>query len=380
MKKLFKNICFLLLIFNCSIQNKEEGINNFKNHFQDYAKSNKNIQNASILIHSDKYGIHYEDSIDKEGFNQKYHIASIGKVFTNVLIHKAIISKKISLDDNILKYLSKDLIGNLYIYENENYSNQVTIKMLLDHTSGVADYFEGDSTQSGLKEILSNPDYFWNPSEILNFTKKHFSSKSKPGSQFYYSDTGYILLGLILEKTYKDSFESILAKNILNPLKMNDTNVHLRSLPINKSDKEISKMFLGDVDVTKFKSVSMDWAGGGIVSTNQDLFKFQKALWNGDLIPLDVVNSWKGNNKFHEGIYYGTGLMTVRFGDMLFIMKGTPDLYGHSGLLSTLMFYSPDYDLHIISNFGSTDSVSKSFEMMFFLMRDMKDIVSLQAN
>ena len=81
-----------------------------------------------------------------------------------------------------------------------------------------------------------------------------------------------------------------------------------------------------------------------------------------------------------DGIYYGLGLMTVRFGDMSFLMPKTPDLHGHSGLLSTLLFYSPDYDSYVIANLGSTEDVGDSFEMMFWIMQYLKEIKKIKES
>ena len=113
-------------------------------------------------------------------------------------------------------------------------------------------------------------------------------------------------------------------------------------------------------------------------STTEDLLLFHQALIEGKLIQKKTYLSLAGNHKFMDGIYYGQGLMTVRFGDMSFLMPGTPDLHGHSGLLSTLLFYSPDYDSHIIVNLGSTEDVGDSFELMFWIMQDLKQMYSLK--
>ncbi|HNO21452.1 MAG TPA: hypothetical protein PKK94_00620, partial [Leptospiraceae bacterium] len=87
-----------------------------------------------------------------------------------------------------------------------------------------------------------------------------------------------------------------------------------------------------------------------------------------------TVSELSGNFEFHKGIYYGNGYMRVKFGDMLFLMAGTPELYGHSGILSTHMFYSPKYDTHIIMNLGSSDAIDKSFELLFRIMLALRNL------
>ncbi len=356
--------------------------------FLDAAKGKKNIQSANLLIHSDKLKLHITKSYGtfvRDGksilttTDQPFHVASVGKMFTSALVFLAIEKNKITLETPIITILNREYLKGLYEMNGMDYSEKVTIRQLLNHTSGVADYFEStdskkEPTKTVLEEISKDPSRFWTPDDLIEFTRTNQKAVGKPGEKFLYSDTGYVLLGKILEKIYQKNFETILAEQILIPLHMDSTYMHLRSLPKNPKQLELSPMFLENEDVTGYKSISADWAGGGIVSTTEDLLLFQKALVTGKLVSLSNYQKMVGTYRFMDGIEYGLGLMTVRYGDMLFLMAGTPELYGHSGLLSTLCFYTPEYDAYIIANFGSTKAVDSAFEMMFHLMRILKDI------
>lgn len=105
---------------------------------------------------------------------------------------------------------------------------------------------------------------------------------------------------------------------------MKNSYMYLRSEPSDKSKLPISTMMLGNTDVTNFKSISADWAGGGIISTTEDLFLFQDAFIKGKLVSNNTYLSMIGKNKFMDGIYYGYGLMTVRFKDMSFLFHKLP--------------------------------------------------------
>jgi D-alanyl-D-alanine carboxypeptidase len=212
----------------------------------------------------------------------------------------------------------------------------------------------------------------------LDFTRKNQKAIGHAGDKFHYSDTGYILLGLVIEKVTGKKFEIVLQEKILKPLGMKKTYMHLRSEPLDKSNTPISTMMLGDTNVTNYKSVSADWTGGGMISTTEDLLLFHKALVNGKLITNNTYRSMVGKNELMSGLYYGFGYITTRFNDMSFLMPKTPELYGHSGLLSTLMYYCPEYDSYIIANLGSTDDVDRSYEMMFWIMQDIKEIKNLK--
>jgi D-alanyl-D-alanine carboxypeptidase len=377
----------LFFLIHCNITSVKEGEAKIVERFEKTFKSSKYSKAATLLVHSDSIKIHLkssagflEDQKSKVIPDQPFHTASIGKLFTSVLIHQLIESGKLSLNDSVQKILGTDILKNLFVYEGTDYSEKVTISHLLAHTSGVDDYFDSvdKKNKSVIDEITTNPDKFWTPIDLVNFTRTNQKAIAPPGAKFHYSDTGYILLGMVIEKITTKKLEVVLQEKIFTPLAMKNTYMYLRSEPSDKMKLPVSTMMLRDKNVTGFKSLSADWAGGGLISTTEDLLLFHKALINGKLITKTTYLSLVGKNKFMDGIYYGQGLMTVRFGDMSFLMPNTPDLHGHSGLLSTLLFYSPDYDSHIIINLGSTEDVGDSFELMFWIMQDLKQMYNLK--
>lgn len=386
-KKIFSFSLIVLFQF-CSIQTKEEGIKKIEDQFQKIFGEMKYSKSANLLVHSDKLKINLHKSIgfiDSENKipaqpNQAFHTASIGKTFTSSLIFQLIEEKKINLNDKINKFLDEKILKDLFVFEGKDYSSEVSIDNLLTHKSGINDYLESSSNNpnSMLNKIISEPNHFWTPEEILNYTRKNLKAVSKPNEKFFYSDTGYILLGLILEKIEKKPFEEILKIRILKPFQLNQTYMYFRSEPIEKKTNPVSRMFLGEKDVTGFKSISMDWAGGGLISTTEDLFKFQKALVDGKIISKENLKSMEGNEHFHAMIYYGKGLMSLKLNEVSFLIPKLPILYGHSGLLSTLMFYIPEYDTYIITNFGSTSDIEKSFEMLVWITLTLKEMNQLK--
>lgn len=382
-------IACILVLLHCGFHSVKEAQTKMEERFQKTVKTAKHAKVGTILVHSDKLDFHLESSagVLKTGnanvaaiSHQPFHIASIGKIFTTVLVFQLIESRKLSLNDSVQKILGKELLRNLFVVEGKDYSDQVNIDHLLMHTSGIEDYFESvdQRNPSVLDEIKRDPNRFWKPNDLLDFTRTKQKAISIPGKEFHYSDTGFILLGLVIEKITRKSFETVLHEKIFNPLGMKNSYIHLRSEPTNKSKLPISTMMLEDLDVTNFKSISADWAGGGIISTTEDLWKFQKALLAGKLISKTSYESLKGSNKFMDGIRYGKGFMTVKFGEMSFFIPSAPDLHGHSGLLGTLLFYCPEYDAHIILNLGSTADVGDSFELLFWILNDLEQVQKLQ--
>jgi len=328
-----------------------------------------------VLVKSDKLGVDYQYPTGEE--SRPYHLASIGKVFTATLAFILIERGQLSLEDKINKYLSQEQLDKLFVFEGVDYQHQVTVRDLIGHMSGVADYFD-DPVSSGLhfpKEVISNPQTRWTPAMLLDFSRLKQKAVGKPGTIYHYSDTGYVLLGLLIEAITGKPFHQSLQEEFFIPLGMNDTYLMFYGEPLNKPSKPIQKFWLNGTETSTFTSVSCDWAGGGIVSTTTDLLKFQKALREGRLVqPSTVQLMTVCPNKFQPGIYYGLGMMEIHFEDFFFLLKGFPRVTGHIGVLATHMFYDELTETHIIMNFGNTAHMTASFKALIEILKDIKSI------
>jgi len=318
-----------------------------------------------IKVFSQKLNLDY--SFPSDSTNQPYHTASIGKVFTATLVQMLAEKRLLSVKDLIHPFFSTIELERLFVFQNVDYTQQVTIEHLLGHTSGIADYFEG-STVSGklfLDDVLSTPQFHWTPQKLIDFTRDHQAAVGIPGKIFNYSDTGYILLGLIIEKITGKSFAKNLEDEIFRPLEMGDSYLMFYSEPMNAPKKNIEKIWINDVEVSGFESLSCDWSGGGIVSTTADLLKFNQALRGGKLVQNSVLDTMDAcHHKFRPGIYYGLGMMEIRFKEFFFLLGHLPKIKGHIGILSTHLFYDSTRDAHIIMNFGSTTRMVESFKAL----------------
>lgn len=350
-----------------------------KRHFDKYFNKihQKNAQSSiQILIDSKKLDFQYNYS--SEDSNQPFHIASIGKMFTATLIMILIERNSLSLHDPISNYFTNIELENLFIFKDKDYMKEVTVEQLLAHTSGIGDYFE-DPVNLGSpmsKLIVSESEKKWTPYELVEFTRKRQKAAGIPGKVFHYSDTGYILLGLIIEKVSGKPFHENLHDEIFTPLGMQDSYMLFYSEPKNPLQK-FQKIWLNGTDVTDFQSLSVDWSGGGIISTPNDLLSFNRAFREGRLFHEEKIQFMeKFKHKFRTGIHYGTGLMEIRFEEFFFLLKGLPRLRGHIGVLSTHLFYDPSTETHIIMNFGSSKLMVQSFKALIEIIRQLKRVKS----
>lgn len=326
-----------------------------------------------VLVRSEPLGIDYHYPSGKK--EQPYHLASIGKVFTATLVFLLIERGLIHLEDHVCRHLPPELLDDLFIFEGMDYREEVTVKDLIGHTSGIADYFE-DPAASGLvfsKEVIAHPDTIWTPEMLLDFSRKNQKAFCRPGACFHYSDTGYVLLGFLIEGITGKPFHTSLEEEFFGPLHMDDSYLMFRSEPKNQPKEPIQRLWLNGTEASTFASVSCDWAGGGIVSTTSDLHKFQKALREGLLVQRSTLDKMmECDHKFQPGIYYGLGMMEIHFEDFFFLLKGFPRVTGHIGILATHMFYEEQTKTHIVMNFGNTAHMTASFKALIEILKNIK--------
>jgi D-alanyl-D-alanine carboxypeptidase len=310
-----------------------------------------------------KLNINYEYSSTTS--QQKFHSASVGKLMTSVLIFQAIEEDRLSLDAKIADYLHSDVLDDLYFYQGVDYRNQVTVRHLLAHTSGINDYFESKTIDGSvfIDEVIQYPDKLWKPLDLIRFTQKKQKCKSKPGEKFLYSDTGFILLGLLIEKVHDEPFHKVLDDKIFVPCDMKNSGLCFYSDGFDPN--QLAPLFVGKIDVHTFKSLSCDFSGGGLWTTTEDLLKFLDHLQNFRLISETSVNMMTAfNQKFRQGIMYGLGMMQLRFEQFFFMLKSLPRLQGHLGITGVHAWIDPQSRATYVMNVGSMQDMARSFQLL----------------
>lgn len=292
-----------------------------------------------------------------------YHSASIGKTFNAVVFGMLVDEGKVSFEDKIAKWLSPDVLHNLFVVEGVDFSKEVTIRQLLTHTSGVADWFEGETFQGPtmIEVLRSNQDQRFTPMDLLVFTRDNQKTIGKPGEQFYYSDTGYVLLGMILEVVEGKSYDEILNERLFDPLGMQES--YLMFSKRGEGRPDILGLYLDGLDISEKAALSCDWAGGGVVTTMDDLLKFMVGFTEGRLLKSETQNTLlQFEQKYDKGIKYGMGMMQFDFSEMSILLSGFGSVYGGVGATGTYMLYDEVNKLYFIGNYGSTQFMEKSIE------------------
>lgn len=334
-------------------------------------EKDKTLSSALLTIYSNKTGYFEQFAVGTKNqyselpvqIDSRYHSASIGKTMCATVFGILSDEGKINLNDKISSWLDDDILKGLFVVDGTDYSDQVTLKHLLSHTSGIGDYFEGPvkSGKPMLEIISSNPDLLFTPEELIAFTRENQMPVGKPGQQFYYSDTGYILLGFILEAIEEKPYSAILEDRIFQPLGMTESYFMF----YNDKPTDIIGIYMNEIDFSNKNALSIDWAGGGVVTTMNDLLTFMMALENGTILSDDVYSQMTDfSNIYTKGIYYGMGMMYFDFSELSLLLKlsSMTDVYGGVGATGTYMLYDKEKDTYFIANFGSLDYGEKGLE------------------
>ncbi|WP_293786316.1 serine hydrolase [uncultured Pedobacter sp.] len=285
------------------------------------------------LIYNRILGFANINEQQKANENTKYRIGSISKTFTAVLIFKAVDEKKINLDQTIQKFFPD--IKN---------TGKITIANLLYHRSGIHDFT--DDKEEFLK-WHREPKTEKEMIAIINKGGIDF----EPDTQSDYSNSNYLLLSYILEKTFKMPYAQIMDKYIAKPLALKNTFLGKKINP--KSNEASSYRFEGNWKLEDETDSSIPLGAGGIVSTPIDLVKFSIALFGGKVISKNSLAQMKTVKD-----KYGMGILAIPFYDK----AG----FGHSGSIdgfSATFSYFSDGDIAYALTSNATNFNNNSISL-----------------
>lgn len=308
-----------------------------------------------------------------------FHAASVGKLATAVLVTMLIEEGRANFHTPIGALVpSTDIVG-LPAAVGVDVARDVTLDHLLSHTSGLPDYFDPPGrmqTACSRTAVVADPDRRWTPTALLDEVRR-LRSVGRPGARFHYSDTGYILLGRIVEEAFGQSFANCLRTRIFEPTGMMRTSTPYDAtlIPDDLAELDVAPAWLGKHELSRTHCLSLDWAGGGLVSTVEDLVRFQRALHAGGLIaPENVRRMEQPRHRFHRGIHYGAGSMTLKFGEFFPLLRGLPHPTGHLGVTGTHLFYYPQHKAHVVLNYHATQQMRHSFQAHIVIAQMLADL------
>jgi D-alanyl-D-alanine carboxypeptidase len=302
------------------------------------------------------------------------YIASITKLYTATVIMRLYEKGAISLDDPMAKYLPGELIGGIHVFKGRDYSKEITIKQLLSHTSGIADYYsERPKGGKSLFELfLEEPNRSWTVDETIERARDDLKPNFPPGTDASYSDTNFQLLGKIIEAITGKPLPIVYQDDIFLPLGLKHTWLVGYSEPRIPPYAAPADVFYKDTNITKIRSNGSYWADGGIVSTAEEMIIFLKALHEGRMIRVDTLKLMHHWHKLQFPLQYGYGTMYFQLPWYIDLVMKVPPLWGHSGTTGSFLYYSQDMNLYMAGSINQADSKIKPFKLMGRVMKAIR--------
>ena len=275
-------------------------------------------------------------------------LGSVGKTYVSAVALQLVHDKRIGLDDPIAKYL-----GTEPWFKRLPNADLVTIRHLMTHTSGLVRY---ELNPKFTTDLTANPDKVWSPEDRLAYL---FDAQPPfaPGEGWEYSDTNYIVLGMIIERAGGAPYYAQLRKRVLDRYGLNDTiPVESRTVPgLVQGYAGPKNPFGGSDEMIKEGKFAVnpqfEWTGGGLAVTALDLARWAKLLYEGKIVDASLMDDLLDGvpAKLGPETKYGLGV----------IIRPTAHgvAYGHSGFMpgyQTDVMYFPQLKTSIAVQVNSS--------------------------
>lgn len=252
-----------------STQDKISRIDALINVYHEYGQFNGSILVAErgAVILKKGYGPANREWDIPNTPSTKFRLGSITKQFTSMLILQLVEKGKLEIDGKLSEYLP---------YYRQDTGSRITLHHLLTHTSGIPSY-------TGLPRFFE--DVSRDPYSVEEFVKTYCSGdlEFEPGSKYRYNNSGYFLLGAILEEVTEKSYEELLKERIFEPLGMQDSGYDRHSPVIPNRASGYSNTFEGYTNAP-YLDMSLPYAAGSLYSTVEDLYIWDQALYTEKLL------------------------------------------------------------------------------------------------
>ncbi|MBS3975876.1 MAG: beta-lactamase family protein [Syntrophomonadaceae bacterium] len=321
-----------------------------------------------------------------------FHIASIDKLYTAAVIMQLYEHRRVDLDTSIANYLPQSLICGLHRVGGVDYTNRITVRNLLGHTSGLADCYE-DRPRGGrslMERLFQAGDMEWNIEYLMRRVRvrdelsPHFPPQAGDAAQqrVRYSDTNYQLLIAIIEAVAEKPIHQVYEEMLFRPLKLRHTWLFGLSAPHDATAAPATIWFADrplhlPLALRSFPSV---------YSTVDDQLKFLLALIRGELfndtatlalmrerwnrfgLPRDAATlrapSWP--------IEYGLGIMRFQLPRLFTGMRLMPAVIGHTGSTGAWLFYCEELDLLLAGTVNQATAGAIPYRVVLKLLRDVR--------
>ena len=270
---------------------------------------------------------------------QTFRIASVTKTYVAAAILRLMEKKVLRLEDPISKHLSP---SHAAILAQDYDLEQITIQQILRHSAGLFDHTHAPEF---FDKVFSTPDYEWTRTAQLRMCVEKGEPIGPPGDQFSYSDTGYVILGELIETYTGKSLDGGI-KELLGLEKLGLERTDFERMDPQTDQLRIHQYYQG-TDTFTFSPTMDYYGGGGILSNTRELVDFFQALFQGKVFEhpetLELM--------LEPATYPTQAKMDYQMG-MYRVQVNGMEAYCHSGFWGTQVLYIPKLDLYLAANYS----------------------------
>jgi D-alanyl-D-alanine carboxypeptidase len=258
-----------------------------------------------------------------------FRIASMSKTFTATLVMQLVEQGKLALSARLSEFLPRSFVKRVHPR-----ASAITLYHLLNHTAGLWDFALSEPWG---RELRSDPGKFRDPDDILEWAVSHGAPVGDVGEKHVYSDTGYVILGHVLQRVTGKPYKTLCRRRIFAPLGMKQTWLEGHEEPLTT----LSHSYSGRWDGLQLNG-SADWAAGGHVSTVDDLMTFVRGLFRDAKLVTQASIDQMLVSVPTENHRYGLGV-GIRTEAADGKPRSAQAFWGHSGHWGSFMFYVPGW-------------------------------------
>ena len=311
-----------------------------------------------------------------------FHYASVTKLFTTTVVMQLWEQDRLELDSPITGYLPREHTDGIHELNGVDHSGSITVRHLLSHTSGLADYFlDTPSGDASFTDLLQQGGVAYDLDDVLARVRRltpYFPPQdpAAPRRRARYSDTNYQLLGAVVAAVTDRSYQEAVEAQILAPLALHDT--WFAGRPRSGTPQLPAAIWSGTDVLDAPQAMASMAPEGGLIGTTADALTFLRALIGGELFERHgtLETMQEGWTRFDLPrdrsaimapgwpIEYGLGIKRFRLPRLLNAGRRAPTLIGHTGASGSWLFWCPEHELYLAGTVDQTTAAGLPYQRL----------------
>lgn len=325
------------------------------------------VSELKIRVSNSVSGFNY--NWQASGSKDTHLITSSTKMFAVTVMQQLADEGKLDFADAIAKHLPPSDYENLNVQDGIDCSEQITIRDILSHTSGIADYYQMKRLpRKGDLALISSQDPGWSFQDTISLARQ-LPAKFAPNSgKAHYSFTNYQLVGRLIEQVTSQPLSEALRTRIFEPLELSQTSL---LTPENLEPfYNASPVLIGKQNYLGARRIASLGAEGSVVSSTADTTRFLQSFFTGELLSKgDRDNLLAKSLPIFPGIRYSAGVMVLSLPRFATKASHSERYLGHSGASGHIMFFDPIQKLSIVATINQLKPSTIPYRVMASVLR-----------